>query len=103
MCVSMTSTTPIGTRRSDTHIKLVHWIAQGAITTTFAIKTAYVQDELDIVMIQDTRHKLRLDDLPNLRIQGYHTYHRTMDVGGHGMVTLLKRTQPSEEAEQTHL
>ena len=28
--------------------------------------------DLDIVMIQDTRYRRRLDDLPNLRIHGYH-------------------------------
>ena len=59
--------------------KLVHWNAQGAITETSAIKIAIVQDGLDIMMIQDTRCKRRLDDLPKLRIHGYHTYHRTMD------------------------
>ena len=26
-----------------------------------------------------------------------------MDVGGHGMVTIIKRTMPSEEAEQIHV
>ena len=84
------------------YIKLVHWNAQGAITKTSAIKTAIVQDAIDIVMIQCTRYKRRLDDLPNFRIQGYHTYHRTMDDGGHGMVTLIKHTIPSEAAEQVH-
>ena len=54
-------------------------------------------------MIQDTRYKRRLNDLPNLRIHGYHTFHRTMDEGGHGMVTMIKHTIPSEEAEQIHL
>ena len=54
-------------------------------------------------MIQDTRYKHRLDDSSNLRIQGYHPYHRTMDVGGYAMVTIIKRTIPSEEAEQIHL
>ena len=83
--------------------KLLHWNVQGAITKTFVIKTAIVQDDLDIVMIQDTRYKRRLDDLPNLRIHGYHTYHRTMEEGGHGMVTMVKHTIPSEEAEQIHL
>ena len=68
-----------------------------------AIKTVIVQDDLDIVMIQDTRYKHRLDDLHNLMIQCYHTYHRTMDVGGHGMILLIKRTIPSEGAEQIHL
>ena len=54
-------------------------------------------------MIQDTRYKRRPDDLPNLRIQGYHTYHRTMAEGGHGLVTLIKHTIPSEAADQVHL
>ena len=45
------STTTIGTHGAVTHIKLVHWNAQVAITKTSAI----VQDDLDIVMIQDTR------------------------------------------------
>ena len=54
-------------------------------------------------MIQDTRYKCRPDDLPNLGIQGYPTYHRTMDEGGHGLVTLIKHTIPSEAAEQVHL
>ena len=58
------------THRSDTHINLVHWDAQGIGTKTSAVKTAIVQDDLNIVMIQDTRCKHRLDDLPNLRIQG---------------------------------
>ena len=62
-----------------------------------------MQDDIDIVMIQDTRYKRRPDDLPNLRIQGYHTYHRTMDEGGHGLVTLIKHTVPSEAADQVHL
>ena len=53
-------------------------------------------------MIQDTRYKRRLDDLPNLRIHGYHTYHRTMDEDKHGMVTLIKHTIPSEKADQIH-
>ena len=44
-----------------------------------------------------------LDDLPYLMIHGYHTYHKTMDDGGHVMVTMIKNTIPSEEAEQTHL
>ena len=85
------------------YIKLVHWNAQGAITKTSAIKTDIVQDNLDIVMIQDARYKRRLDYLPNLRIQVYHTYHRTMDEGGHGLVTLIRHTIPSEAAEQVHL
>ena len=67
------STTPNGTHRSATHIKLVHWNAQGEITKTFAIKTAIVQVDPDIVMMQATGYKHRLDDLPNLRIHGYHT------------------------------
>ena len=82
--------------RVATHIKLVYWNAQGTITKTCVIKTAIVQDDLDIVMIQDTRYKCRLDDLPNLRIHGYHT---TMDEGGHGMVIMIKHTIASEEAE----
>ena len=86
-----------------THIKLVHWNAQGAITKTSAIKTAIVQDDLDIVMIQDTRYNCRRDELPNLRLHGYHTYLRTIDEGGHGIVTMIKHTIPSEEAEQIHL
>ena len=97
------STTTNGTYRAATHIKLVHWNVQGAITKTSAIKTVIVQDDHDIVMIQDTRYKRRLDDLPNLRIHGYHTYHRTMDEGGYGMVTLIKHTIPSEEAVHIHL
>ena len=40
------------------------------------------------------------DDLPNLRIHDYYTYHTTMDDGGHGMVTMVKHTIPSKEAEQ---
>ena len=36
------------------YIKLVHWNAQGAISKTSAIKTVIVQDDIDIVMIQDT-------------------------------------------------
>ena len=73
------------TEQLPTSSKLVHWKAQGAITKTSAIKTDIVQDDLDIVMIQDTIYKHRLDDLPNLRIHGYHTYHGTMDKGGHGL------------------
>ena len=95
-----TMSAPKGTTN---YITLVHWNAQGAIIKTSAIETTIVQDDLDIVMIQDTRYKSRLDDLPNLRIHGYHTYHRTMDEGRHGMVTLIKHTIPSEEAEQIHL
>ena len=95
--------TPIGTRSSDTHIKLVHWNEQGAITKTSAIKTVIIQDDLHIVMIHDTRYKHKLDDLPNLMIQSYHTYHITMDEGGHGMVTIIKHTIPSEKAEQIQL
>ena len=97
------STTTNGTYRAATHIKPEHWNAQGEITKTSAIKTAIVQDDLDIVMIQDTRYKHILDDLSNLRIHGYYTHHRTMDEGGHGMVTMIKHTIPSEDAEQIHL
>ena len=82
------------------YIQVVHWNAQGAISKSSAIKSAIVQDDIDIVMIQDTRYKRRLDDLPNLRIQEYHTYHRPMDEGGHGLVTFIKHTIPSEAAEQ---
>ena len=85
------------------YIKLVHWNAQGAISKTSAIQTTIVQDDIDIVMIQDTRYKRRPDDLPNLRIQGYHTYYRTMDEGGHGLVTLVKHTIPSEAAGPSRL
>ena len=56
-----------------------------------------------IAIIQDTRYKHRLDNLHNRRIQGYHTYHITMDVGGHGTVTIIKRTIPSEEGEHKYL
>ena len=63
--------------------------------------TAIAQDDLDIVIIQDTGYKL--DDLPNLRIHGYNTYHRIIYVGGHVMVTMIKHTIASEEAEQIHL
>ena len=97
------STTTNGTHRPATHIKQVRWNAQGTITKTSEIKTAIVQDDLGIVMIQDTRYQRRMDDLHNLRIHGYHTYHRTMDEGGHGMLTMIKHTIPSEEAEQIHL
>ena len=44
----------MGMRRSEPHIKLVHWNAQGGITKVSSIKTAIVPDDLDIVMIQDT-------------------------------------------------
>ena len=64
------------------YINLVHWNAQEAISKTSAIKTAIAHDDIDIVMIPDTRYKRRLDDLPNLRIQGHHSYHRTMEEGG---------------------
>ena len=96
-------TTVFSTTGPTNYIKLVHWNAQGAISKTSAIKTVNVQDDLDIVMIQDTRYKRRRDDLPNLRIHGYHTYHRTMDEVGHGMVPMIKHTIPSEEAAQIHL
>ena len=98
-----TATAASETKDHTNYIKLVHWNAQGAIAKTSAIKTAIVQDAIDIVMIQDTRYKRRRDGLPNLWIHGYHTYHRTMDEGGHGMVTLVKHTIPSEEADQIHL
>ena len=97
------STTTNGPHIVATHMKLVDWNAQGAITKTSAIKTAIVQDDLDIVMIQDIRYNRRLEDLPNLRIHGYHTYHRAMDEGRHGMIIMMKHTIPSEEAEQIHL
>ena len=87
--ISGRSTTTNGTHRAAAHVKPVHWNAQGAITKNSAIKTSIVQDDLDIVMIQDTRYKRRLDDLPNLRIHGYHTYHKTMDEGGYGMVAMI--------------
>ena len=64
-------------------------------TKTSAIKTATVQDDIDIVMIQA--------QTVILRIQGYHTYHRTMDEGGHRLVTLIKHPIPSEAADQVHL
>ena len=51
---SHTFTTTNGTYSEATHIKLVHWNAQGSITKASAIKIAIVQDDLDIVMIQDT-------------------------------------------------
>ena len=70
---------------------------------TSAIKTAIVQDDLDIVMTQDTIYKRRLYDLLNLMMHGYHTYHRRMDEGGHGIVTMIKHTIPSDAAEQIHL
>ena len=92
------STTTNGTHRAATHIKLVHWNEQ-LQRPLQSRQPSYI----DIVMIQDTRYNCRLDDLPNLRIHGYHTYHRTMDEGGHGMVTMIKHTIPSEEAEQIHL
>ena len=97
------STTTNGTHRAAFHIKLQHWNAQGVTEKISAIKTVIVQDDLDIVMIQNTRYKRRLDDLPNLRIHGYHTNHRTMDEGGHGMVTMIKHTISSKEAEQKPL
>ena len=54
-------------------------------------------------MIQDTRYKRRLDDLPNPMIYAYYTYHITMDECGHGMVTIIKYTLPLDEAEQLHV
>ena len=99
------STTTNGTHRAITHINLVYWNTQGAITKTSAMKTAIVQDDLDIVVIQDIRYKRRLDNLPNLpnlRIDGYHTYHRTMDEGGHGMVTMIKHTIPCDIGVELH-
>ena len=32
-------------------------------------------------------------------IHSYYTYHRTMDEGKHGMVTMIKHTIPSVEAD----
>ena len=98
----VTNTLISSTGRAN-YIKLVHRNAQGAISKTSAIQTTIVQDDIDIVMIKDTRYKRRPDDLPNLRIQGYHTYHRTMDEGGHGLLTLVKHTIPSEAADQVDL
>ena len=46
---------------TKSYIRMVHWNAQGANQKTSAIKTAILQDELDIVMIQDTRYKPRKD------------------------------------------
>ena len=87
-------------------IKIVHWNAEGANRKTAVIQAAILQDELDILMIQDTRYQPRPDGLPSLRISGYHTYHRPKiphgddDVANHGLVTLVKHTIPSEEADQ---
>ena len=39
---------------TKSYIHIVHWNAQGANQKTSAIKTAILQDDLDIVMIQDT-------------------------------------------------
>ena len=36
-------------------------------------------------------------------IHGYHTYHRTVDEDGHGIITMIKHTIQSVEAEQIHL
>ena len=55
------------------------------------------------MIIQDTTNKHRLDDLNNLRIYGHHTYYITIDEGGHGMVTMITHTIPSEEVEHIHL
>ena len=83
--------------------KLVSSCEDTHTTKTSAIKTAILQDDLNIDKMQDTRYKRRLDDLPNLKIHGYYTFHRIMDNGGHGMVTMIKHTIPSEEAKQIHL
>ena len=36
-------------------------------------------------------------------IHSYHIYHRITDEGGHSLVTMIKRTVPSEEAEQIYI
>ena len=48
------STSGRSTTTNGAHLKPVHRNAQGAITNTSANKTAIVQDDLDIVMTQDT-------------------------------------------------
>ena len=76
---------------TKTYIHIVHWNAQGANQKTSAIKNAILQDDLDIVMIQDTRYKPRKDDMPQLKIHGYHTYHIPAGSESHGLVTNVKK------------
>ena len=86
---------------TKSYIHIVHWNAQGANQKTSAIKTAILLDDLDIVMIQDTRYKPRKDGTPHLKIHGYHTYHVPAGSDSHGLVTIVKHTIPSERAPQS--
>ena len=87
---------------SDTkpYIHLVHWNAQSASQKTSAIKRTILQDDLDIVMIQDTQYRTRNYGMTNIKIHGYHTYHIPAGEDSHGLVTIIKQTIPSEKAPQ---
>ena len=62
------------------NLKVVYWNAQGANSKRSMIQHTVVTDDIDVVMLQDTRFKVRDDGLPPNRISGYVTYHRPLSV-----------------------
>ena len=80
-------------------VKIVHWNAQGANTKLGRIKSTIVHENIDIMLIQDTRLEKRSDGRPPIRIPGYHTFYKAKSVNCHGLLTIVRSNLAAVEIE----
>ena len=66
------------------------------------IQHTVVTDDIDVVMLHDTRIKVCDDGLPLIRISDYVTYHRSLSANCHGLLTLVEREILSEELTEIY-
>ena len=80
-------------------LKIVHWNAQGANQKTARITSTILNENIDMMMIQDTRIQERPDGRAPVRVPGYYTFHKPIDENCHGLLTIVKRQIPAQHVD----
>ena len=83
--------------RDFSQIRIMHWNAQGLNVhdKQSALIDAILSDNLDIIMIQDSRLKSKDDVLPPIKVPECHTYFKPLSATCHGLLTIVNNRLPS--------
>ena len=75
----------------------MHWNAQGlnAHDKQSTLTDAILSDNLDVIMIQDSRLKSKDDVHPPIKVPECHTYFKPLSATCHGLLTIVNNRLPS--------
>ena len=83
--------------RDNTEIRILHWNVQGLNSSEkqSALVAAIELDNIDVLMLQDSRISTRNDGKPPIRVPNCHTYSIPASAECHGLITIVRNNIPS--------